>query len=139
MAIENAQLYSQVQELAIKDSLTGLYLRRYFIERMSKEVARQLNNDGELSFLMIDIDHFKQYNDKFGHMAGDIVLRMVSALMEDFFNQPGNLVCRYGGEEFAVMLPDCSKNTAVELAEQIREMIEQRTVIPVSYTHLRGL
>ncbi|MBP9854887.1 MAG: sensor domain-containing diguanylate cyclase [Candidatus Omnitrophica bacterium] len=129
VAIENAQLYSQVQELAIKDGLTGLYLRRYFVERMSKEIARQLNNDGELSFMMIDIDHFKQYNDQFGHMAGDIVLKMVSGLMEDFFNEPGNLICRYGGEEFAIMLPDCPKKQACEMAQQLREIIEQRTVI----------
>ncbi|MGE0268867.1 MAG: diguanylate cyclase [Candidatus Omnitrophota bacterium] len=129
VAIENAQLYSHVQELAIKDGLTGLYLRRYLLERLSKEISRQLNKDGELAFLMIDIDKFKGYNDKFGHMAGDIVLKTVGALMDEFFNQPGNLVCRYGGEEFAVMLPDCSKKTACELAEQIREMVAQRMVI----------
>jgi len=129
VAMENSQLYSHVQELAIKDSLTGLYLRRYLLERLSKEITRQLNKDGELSLLMIDIDKFKGYNDKFGHMAGDIVLKTVGQLLEEFFNDPGDMVCRYGGEEFTVVLPDCSKKKACELAEQLREIIAERTVI----------
>ena len=129
MAIENAQLYQHVQQLAIRDGLTGLYLRRYLKERMPSEVARQLRNDGRLAFLMIDIDKFKVYNDKFGHMAGDIVLKTVGGFMQDFFDQPGVLLCRYGGEEFAVMLPDCDKKAAAELAEEMRRQIAMKMVI----------
>ncbi len=129
VAIENAQLYQHVQQLAIKDGLTGLYLRRYLLERMPPEITRQTQNDGQLAFMMIDIDNFKIYNDKFGHMAGDIVLKTVGEFMEDFFNQPGSLVCRYGGEEFAVMLPDCDKKAAAKLAEAMREQIAMKMVI----------
>ena len=129
VAIENAQLYERLEQLAIKDSLTGLYLRRHLLERMPEEISRQLRQGGRLSFLMLDLDNFKQYNDKFGHTAGDIVLRTVGMLLADFFPQPGSLICRYGGEEFSVLLPDSSKQEARELAEQIRKKIAEQTII----------
>ena len=129
VAIENAQLYERLEQLAIKDSLTGLYLRRYLLERLTVEVSRQTRRKGELSFLMFDLDKFKQYNDKFGHVAGDIVLRAVAMILTDFFRQPGDLVCRYGGEEFCVLMPDCPKAKAVELAEELRKKIAEQTII----------
>jgi diguanylate cyclase (GGDEF)-like protein len=129
VAIENAQLCERLEQLAIKDSLTGLYLRRYLTERMPEEISRQLRQKGRLSFLMMDLDNFKQYNDKFGHTAGDIVLRTVGMLLADSFRRPGTLVCRYGGEEFSVLLPDCSKTEALELADRIRTRIAGQTVI----------
>jgi len=129
VAIENAQLYERLEQLAIKDSLTGLYLRRYLLERLTVEVSRQIRRKGELSFLMFDLDKFKQYNDKFGHVAGDIVLRAVGMILSDFFRQPGDLVCRYGGEEFCVLMPDCPKTKAAELAEALRRRIAEQTII----------
>ncbi len=129
VAIENAQLYERLEQLAIKDSLTGLYLRRYLLERLSVEVSRQMRRKGEMSFLMFDLDKFKQYNDEFGHVAGDIVLRTVSMVLADCFRQPGDLVCRYGGEEFCVLMPDCPKTKAVELAEELRKTIAEQTVV----------
>ncbi len=129
VAIENAQLYERLEQLAIKDSLTGLYLRRYLLERLTAEVSRQMRRKGEMSFLMFDLDKFKQYNDKFGHMAGDIVLRAVAMILTDFFRQPGDLVCRYGGEEFCVLMPDCPKAKAVELAEELRKKIAEQTIV----------
>lgn len=128
VAIENAQLYERVEQLAIKDSLTGLYLRRYLLDRLPEEIGRQLRTKGQLSFLMLDLDKFKQYNDKFGHTAGDIVLRTIGGLLAEFFNQPGNLVCRYGGEEFCVLLPDCPRQKAKELAEEVRAKINQTAI-----------
>src|SRR3989338_63478 len=107
IAIENAQLYERIEDLAIRDGLTGLYLRRYLLERLSEEISMQLRRKKELSFLMIDLDRFKQYNDQFGHMAGDIVLKTVSTILQETFKEPGIRVCRYGGEEFAVLLPEC--------------------------------
>lgn len=129
VAIENAQLYERLEQLAIKDSLTGLYLRRYLLERLTAEVSRQMRRKGELSFLMLDLDKFKQYNDKFGHVAGDIVLRAVAMALTDFFRQPGDIVCRYGGEEFCVLMPDCPEARAVELAEALRKRIAEQTIV----------
>lgn len=129
VAVENGQLYERVEQLAVKDGLTGLYLRRHLLERIPEEISRQLRRKGQLSFLMFDLDKFKQYNDRFGHTAGDIVLRTIGMILSDFFQEPGNLVCRYGGEEFCVLLPDCAKQRAVELAEEIREKIADQTII----------
>lgn len=129
MAIENAQLYERAQELAIHDSLTGLFLRRYFLDRLSYEIARELRLKSKLAFLMIDLDHFKQYNDRYGHMAGDIVLKTVAGLLAETFNQPGSMICRYGGEEFAVMLADCSKAKARDLAEKVSKLIAARDIV----------
>lgn len=129
VSLESAQLYEHLQDLAIKDGLTGLYLRRYLWDRMSEELPRQLRRKQEMSLLMMDLDHFKKYNDRFGHVAGDIVLRTLSDLLIKHFQQPGNIVCRYGGEEFAVMLPDCSKTQAQALAEDFRAQIAQAEIV----------
>ena len=129
LTVENAQLYERVEQLAIRDGLTQLYLRRYLLERLQEEFGRQMRRKGELSFMLIDIDHFKQYNDTFGHVAGDIVLKTIGKLLSEFFNGPGHLVCRYGGEEFCVLLPDVSHKKAVELAEELRQTIGKTTIL----------
>ena len=129
IAIENAQLYERLETMAIKDGLTGLYLRRHMLERLQKEISREMRRGYQLSFLMIDLDRFKQYNDSFGHMAGDIVLKTIAQLLEEHFSSPGELVCRYGGEEFCVLLPDCPKTKAVQLANELRKKIEVCEII----------
>lgn len=129
VALENAQLFERVEDLAIRDSLTGVFLRRYLLERLSREVARHAQQEAELSFLMIDLDNFKKYNDRFGHTAGDIVLKTIALILTEMFNKPGQVVCRYGGEEFCILLPDCSKKKAAQLAEDIRRRVESQTII----------
>jgi len=129
IAIENAQLYERLETMAIKDGLTGLFLRRHMLERFAEEIARAMRLGKELSFLMIDLDHFKKYNDSFGHIAGDIVLKTIAQILEEYFRHPGELVCRYGGEEFCVLLPDCPKAKAVLLANELRKKIEVREII----------
>jgi len=129
VAIENAQLYERVEQLAIKDGLTGLYLRRYLLDRMPEEISRHVRRKASFAFLMFDLDMFKQYNDNFGHVAGDIVLRTVGKHLADFFNEPGMLVCRYGGEEFSALLPDCSLDKAKGLADKIRKRIADETIM----------
>jgi len=129
VAIENAQLYEKIEEMAIRDGLTGLFLRRHFLDRLGQEMNRELRQKKGLSFLMIDLDYFKTYNDTYGHMAGDIVLKTISMMLADIFNEPGSMVCRYGGEEFAVFIPECPKSRAVELAESLRQKIEGQSII----------
>ncbi len=129
IAIENAQLYECVEQLAIKDGLTGLYLRRHLLDRMPEEISRQLRQKTPLAFLMLDLDKFKQYNDKFGHIAGDIVLRTVGMILSDLFKDPGMLICRYGGEEFSVLLSDCTRQRALELAKEAKKRISEQTII----------
>lgn len=129
IAIENAQLYERLETMAIKDGLTGLYLRRHMLERLNEEISREIRLGAELVFMMVDLDRFKKYNDSFGHMAGDIVLKAVARLMEEQFSDPGDLLCRYGGEEFCILLPNCSKAKAVQLANKLREKIEAQEII----------
>lgn len=129
LAIENAQLYERVEQLAIRDGLTNLYLRRYLLKRLPEEISRKIRRDKPLTFIMFDLDYFKDYNDKFGHIAGDIVLKTISRELFQFFQEPGCLVCRYGGEEFGVLLPDVTKEEGINLANTIRENIGQKTII----------
>lgn len=129
VAIENAQLYEKIEDLAIRDGLTGLFLRRHFLDRLAHEMSREMRQKESLAFFMIDLDYFKRYNDTYGHMAGDIVLKTLGMMLTDIFCSPGTMVCRYGGEEFAVFMPDCHKARAVEIAESLRKKIEGQAVI----------
>ncbi|MBF0331501.1 MAG: sensor domain-containing diguanylate cyclase [Candidatus Omnitrophica bacterium] len=129
VALENAQLYDRVEDMAIRDSLTGLYLRRYLIDRLQEEITRHLRRDKRVAFVMLDLDHFKQYNDQFGHTAGDLVLKHVATLMKEHFSSPGNLLCRYGGEEFCVVLSECTKEEAVFLAKGFVKLVESEVVV----------
>ena len=128
LAIENVQLAERAEDLRVKDSLTGLYLRKHLMERMAQEINRSSQGRLGLSFLMIDLDHFKEYNDRFGHIAGDIVLKEVAVILAQMFRQPGQVVCRYGGEEFCVFLPGSSPEEAMAMAEELRKRVERQTI-----------
>ncbi len=128
VAVQNALLYSRTQELAIKDSLTGLAVRRYFMARFKEEIKRAARSKGELSLLMFDIDHFKNYNDKYGHISGDLVLKHLARLISSMARE-GDIVARYGGEEMAVLLCGRNKNQAASEAESIRKAIEKKPLM----------
>ncbi len=120
VAIENALLYRKMEELARKDGLTELYLPRYFHMQMETMInSRRVKN---LSLLMLDIDYFKEYNDRYGHIAGDIMLRKIAASLSPHLLEH-DFAVRYGGEEFLLVLVDCDHRTAIERAESVRQEI----------------
>jgi len=108
-----------LHRLATTDPLTGLYNRRHFFELVEKEVTRTRRYSRALSFLMIDIDHFKSINDRFGHEAGDEALKRMSEMLRQVVREH-DIVARFGGEEFAVALPETGLQAAVEVAERVR-------------------
>ena len=129
VALENAVLFQRTQELAIKDSLTSLYTKGYFMGRLAEEFKRSVYQNVPISLLMIDIDHFKEYNDKFGHTAGDIILTELSFLINNFLKKEHTISCRFGGEEFCVLLCETDKKTALKHAEELRTLIEEKKIV----------
>jgi diguanylate cyclase (GGDEF)-like protein len=119
---ELAEANSRLAQLAVTDGLTGLYNHRHFHERLALEVERSGRNGLPLALLMIDVDHFKHYNDQHGHPAGDEVLRQLARLLADG-RRANDVVARYGGEEFSIILVETNKFTAAKLAERLRERV----------------
>ncbi len=124
VAINNAQMHEKVRWLAITDGLTEVYNHRFFQEELSKEVKRAERYGHSLSVIMMDIDYFKNYNDRFGHKKGDEVLKMMANLLTKY-TRKSDLVARYGGDEFVVILPETTKEKALELADRMRIRIEK--------------
>ena len=122
IALENARLFSQTQQLALVDALTGLYNRRHFFNLAEIEVARSLRYHQSLCAIMIDIDHFKQVNDTFGHKVGDLTLQTIAQKCSQNLRVM-DLIGRYGGEEFVVALPETRRKEAFLVAERIRQTI----------------
>jgi len=123
MSIQNAALYGRCKQLSIRDALTGLYTRHYFLERFTEELTRSAREHAPLSFLMMDIDNFKVFNDTYGHPAGDRVLQQVADVLKSE-NRGGDLLVRYGGEEFAAF-SQTEYDHALQWAERIRAAVER--------------
>lgn len=121
---ELAEANTRLAQLAVTDGLTGLYNHRHLHERLSLEVERSARNGLPLSLLMIDVDHFKGYNDLHGHPTGDELLRQLSRIMGDG-RRANDFVARYGGEEFAIVLVDTPKLTAAQVAERLRARVAE--------------
>ena len=128
IALENAKLYHRIEELAISDGLTGLYCQRYFKDRLAEDIVKAVRIKHPLSLLMFDIDGFKGYNDKYGHIAGDIVLKSIGGLLKGSL-EIGDIAARYGGEEFVILLFGKDKAVAQKLGEEIRKKIETEKFI----------
>src|SRR5438105_4160844 len=122
-AIQNAHYVERVKQLAYIDGLTGIFNRRFFELRIAEEIERARRFDSGMAVIMVDIDNFKRLNDEFGHLLGDEVLRQVSSL---FYQQLRKIdvVCRYGGEEFAILLAQTNQQHALGVAEKLRRMVE---------------
>jgi diguanylate cyclase (GGDEF)-like protein len=110
--------------LSVTDSLTGLANRRHFDDVLRREWMRSQRTGASVGVIMLDIDHFKKYNDHYGHQAGDVCLARVAAALRSALRRPGDLVARYGGEEFCVVLPDISVADAAQVGESLRAAIE---------------
>ena len=117
-------LYEKVEEMAITDGLTRAFAKRHITERLIEEFERSERHKFNLAFLMVDIDYFKNYNDTYGHLVGDVVLKEIVALLKANTREV-DLVGRFGGEEFCVILPETEKVQATIVAERIRSVIEK--------------
>ena len=136
MSRTNVKLHTQIDEIralqiqlaeqAVRDPLTGLYNRRYLDETLEREVARARREGHPLSVVMLDVDHFKKLNDAYGHQAGDQVLKALAELLREN-TRAEDVACRYGGEEFLVLLPSMPLDNAVERAEHWRSQLEKHT------------
>ncbi|MEB3161528.1 MAG: diguanylate cyclase [Synechocystis sp.] len=119
LALQKHQQYTTLHQQSTRDALTGLFNRRFLEETLGKEEVKYHRYQREFSIILIDIDHFKRFNDTYGHAAGDYVLQRVSHLLQNHVRRM-DLVCRYGGEEMLILLPECGLEHAGEVAETIR-------------------
>ena len=124
VVIENSWLYNKVKRIAITDSLTGIYNRGFLQESLSKEFARAGRFNFSLAFLMIDIDYFKKLNDTYGHQKGDAVLRQAAQIFKAN-TRDYDIVGRYGGEEFSIILQQTKVEDGIKAAERIRNSFEE--------------
>lgn len=123
--VKKIKLYETVRELSIVDGLTQVFVRRHFIERFEEEIRRSMRHGFQLVVLMLDIDHFKSYNDNHGHLVGDATLREVGQVILSNVRRV-DIVSRYGGEEFAIVLPESDKKAGMEVAERIRSAVAKK-------------
>jgi diguanylate cyclase (GGDEF)-like protein len=131
LAMINLQLRESLRVQSLRDPLTGLYNRRYLEENTQRELQRCQRRGLPLSVIMLDIDHFKRFNDEHGHAAGDALLTAIAQTLQTH-TRDEDIVCRYGGEEFTVVMPEASSEDAQRRAEEIRSAIATTTVV-----HLR--
>ncbi len=122
----------KIAQMSIKDELTGLYSRRYFIEALEREVSRAKRYETDMVLCMMDLDYFKRINDTYGHLAGDMVLCEIGTMLKAYIRQ-SDLACRYGGEEFAVILPNTQPEEAHGVCERFRQMVSQHQFTYNSY------
>jgi diguanylate cyclase (GGDEF)-like protein len=125
LGFKRIRLFEEVREKSRRDGLTSLYLRRYFIERLEGEIQRAKRYSASFSILMIDIDHFKNINDVYGHLVGDSTLKALSHILSDSL-RPGDLIGRYGGEEFIVLLPLTTIEEAGKIAVRLGKIISKK-------------
>jgi len=122
IAVENSRLY----QMATTDRMSGLFIHHYFHERLAEEVNKSERHGNDLVLVLMDIDHFKNVNDKYGHMCGDMVIKTLSSIIKENVRS-FDIPARYGGEEFALILPETTLNAGFSIAERIRNLIQNNT------------
>jgi diguanylate cyclase (GGDEF)-like protein len=125
---ELSETNHELQEKNTLDALTGIRNRSYFDKKYQAEVRRSRREKTQLSIVMMDIDHFKNVNDQYGHLVGDECIKSVAQTLNNALKRPSDDVCRYGGEEFALILPSTDLEGALVLVEQLRAEIEKTTI-----------
>jgi diguanylate cyclase (GGDEF)-like protein len=128
LTLSNINLREKLRAQSTRDPLTGLFNRRYMEESLQRELSRARRKQSTVAVIMLDIDHFKKFNDMFGHDAGDAVLVQMGALLRTHIRSE-DIACRYGGEEFMLILPDASLEVTRERAERILELVHNMQVI----------
>lgn len=118
---------TQLRQQVIRDSLTGLFNKRYFDDALATEMERSRRNQLSTSLILLDIDHFKAINDQYGHVAGDFVLEQLAHVLRQTVRMI-DIPCRYGGEEFAVILPSTPPMIACQVAERLREAVTETNI-----------
>lgn len=126
MEREKASLALDLERLVITDDLTGLFNRRYFYRKIEEEMVRAKRQNEKLTLILLDLDYFKEYNDTFGHLEGDRALKEVGKIILFSIREKVDSVCRYGGDEFAVILPGADIKHADAVAGRIRRSIEEK-------------
>lgn len=127
LALRRVKLYEEIERIAITDSLTGVFTRRYTFERFQEEIRRSKDKRIKLSILMIDVDFFKKFNDNYGHLTGDQILSEIASIVHQNIREI-DIAGRFGGEEFFVVLPDTNREGALYAAERIRKATEETTI-----------
>jgi diguanylate cyclase (GGDEF)-like protein len=127
LAMSNLDLRENLRDQAIHDPLTGLFNRLYMEETLKRELHRVERTQNPLCIIMLDIDHFKKFNDSYGHQAGDVLLRELGIFLRRFV-RASDVACRYGGEEFILILPDTLPDAALQRAEQLRQRVKHITI-----------
>lgn len=128
VVLERATLFKEAEELAIRDSLTSLCLKDYFYKRLGEEISRSRVTGASLGVAMLDIDDFKNINDTHGHIVGDIVLKKLSRILNEIIGDSGNVIARFGGEEFIFLVIKTDKAHLLNLAESIRKKVSETTI-----------
>ncbi len=127
LSISNIRLRETLRNQSIRDPLTGVFNRRFMEESLERELPRALRKKSSVGIMMMDIDHFKKFNDTFGHDAGDLVLRTLSEIFQNNVRKE-DIVCRYGGEEFVIILPEANLEISQNRAEAIRKAVNELKV-----------
>ncbi len=127
LALANLKLQESWRNQSLRDPLTTLFNRRYMEESLGRELRRATRNRRSLSAVMLDVDHFKRFNDNFGHEAGDALLRALADFLQKHVRGE-DIACRYGGEEFVLILPEASSEVAARRAEHLREQVKRLSV-----------
>ena len=128
LTVANLRLRETLRNQAIRDPLTSLYNRRFFEESFEREAGRARRRDGRLALLLLDVDHFKRFNDTHGHPAGDALLRQLARTLAETFRS-SDVICRIGGEEFGILLPDTPLQEAARRAETLRQIVAQLSLV----------